>query len=128
MAHKKSASAETTAVQASFVHEGRTYESRLVNCGKRNCSYCHPPDLLPRPTHGPYWYLCGTRNGRWSRIYLGKNLDTSRYVNDDGSIDWEHAKRPHSTRGRPPNLGAIPPGQLDALDELTLQEAPTDET
>ena len=68
----------------------RVYELRYVRCGRLNChtcfnrgvSYCGPPG------HGPYWYLCATRKGRTVQIYIGKILDTSKYMTPEGDIDW----------------------------------------
>ena len=126
MATKTDDPPKSSAVRANFTHEGRVYESRLVLCGKRNCTKCFPPGGMPRPSHGPYWYLCGQRRGRWSRLYLGRQLDTQKFVAADGSIDWDNAKRPHSIPGRPPGLAATVPGQMDAIDDQTLAlPAPT---
>ena len=72
------------------VCSSRTYELRYNRCGKTNCQSCYHRslDYSGPPGHGPYWYLCVTRKGRSKRIYIGKTLDTSRWVLPDGSIDW----------------------------------------
>ena len=31
-------------------------------------------------------------HGRWQRIYLGKNLDTTKYITANDEIDWEAVK------------------------------------
>jgi hypothetical protein len=67
----------------------RTYEQRRNRCGRRNCRTCYGPpgDQGRRPGHGPYWYLIlSTRRGI-RRVYIGKNLDTARFINPDGSIN-----------------------------------------
>lgn len=64
-----------------------TYERCLVDCGKKNCSRCRPPDGR-RPSHGPYWYLCFVYKGKWRRIYIGKNLSTTLFIDSDGRVDW----------------------------------------
>jgi len=67
----------------------RTYEQRRNRCGRRNCQRCYGPpgDQGRRPGHGPYWYLIlSTRRGI-RRIYIGKDLDTTRHINPDGSIN-----------------------------------------
>jgi len=74
-----------------FKQGGRTYESRLNDCGKINCQKCGG-DGTRAPSHGPYWYLCVNMRGKWVRIYLGKELDTKKYVTPEGQIDWEALK------------------------------------
>lgn len=68
----------------------RTYEQRFNLCHRKNCHTCYgrQPDYAGPPGHGPYWYLCVTIRHRWTRIYIGKELDTTKYVLPDGSIDW----------------------------------------
>jgi len=70
---------------------GRYYEQRLVRCGKENCSRCNGG--TKPPGHGPYWYLVVTKGPRTRRIYLGKDLDTRRYVDQEGRIDWRSVER-----------------------------------
>jgi len=72
----------------SFKVKNRTYERRLVDCGKSNCQRCGGDDTR-KPSHGPYWYLCIARKSKWYRVYLGKELDTGRFIKADGRIDWE---------------------------------------
>lgn len=77
-------------IKQSLVVGTRTYEQRYNRCGKRNCRTCYhrPADYCGPPGHGPYWYLCITFNGRWRRLYIGKELDTAKFIQADGSIDW----------------------------------------
>jgi hypothetical protein len=42
--------------------------------------------------HGPYWYLIVPGGYRPTRVYIGKTLDTQRYVRDDGEVDWAAIK------------------------------------
>lgn len=109
-------------VVSAFWHRSRRYEQRLVNCGKSNCSKCHPPGAIARPTHGPYWYLCARRGHKWRRIYLGKELDTEKYIDNDGNIDWTQIghRRAKGTPGE--GSSTIEPGQLDILDENAIQQ------
>lgn len=75
----------------SFITAGRTYEQRFTRCHKLNCTICFPT-TQPWPNtvgHGPYWYLCFHHGKGWTRIYLGKVLDTNRFILADGSIDFE---------------------------------------
>lgn len=74
-------------VIATVTVNGRSYEQALGDCGKPRCTRCNPPTGRA-PSHGPYWYLLGYRNGGRSRIYLGKELDTTRYASPSGGIDW----------------------------------------
>ena len=69
---------------------GRTYELRHVRCGRQNCSTCYHRGLnyAGPPGHGPYWYLCTTRGSRTVQMYVGKILDTAKWMTADGSIDW----------------------------------------
>lgn len=75
-------------VVATIKAEGRVYVRQFVDCGKKNCSRCRTPDGRAG-SHGPYWYLCATRRGKWRRVYVGKNLDTGRFMLPDGRIDWQ---------------------------------------
>lgn len=104
------------ATVTTFKEGDRTYERKYVDCGKDNCSYCNT-DLGRIPSHGPYWYLCVPKNGVWYRIYLGKELDTKRFVRDNGTIDWPavKARRRKKLEGKH-NTKAIP-GQEDAVDK-----------
>lgn len=68
----------------------RTYECRYNRCGKKNCRVCYhrSPEYCGPPGHGPYWYLCITQKGRWRRLYIGKELDTAKFIKPDGAVDW----------------------------------------
>jgi len=79
-----------------FTDNGRVYERSIVDCGKANCSRCNSP-AGRRPSHGPYWYLCATHGGAWRRVYLGRILDTSRFIAPDGSVDWLAVSNRHSS-------------------------------
>lgn len=86
MLQPDSQSSHTSAVAESFYVNGRRYISRFADCGKENCKRCGGAGVR-RASHGPYWYLCVTIDGRWVQIYLGKNLDTTRFVTAQGNID-----------------------------------------
>lgn len=73
------------AVVESFKFKNRVYELRLNACGKKNCSTCQ--GNIPR--HGPYWYLCIPWGGKWRRIYIGKELDTTKFIGPNGKIDMD---------------------------------------
>jgi hypothetical protein len=75
----------------SFSSGGRTYEQRYTCCHKENCKSCNPPnpDFSGPIGHGPYWYLCFRHGKGWTRVYLGKVLNTLKFVLADGSIDFE---------------------------------------
>lgn len=116
MATKNPRSA-SSCVTAAFRAQGRSYEQRRVNCGKPNCGKCNPPGGDSRPSHGPYWYLCVRRNHRWRRVYLGKELDTQKYIDNDGNVDFDQIchRRPKGTPGE--GMSAVEPGQRDMLDD-----------
>lgn len=82
------APSRTSAVVSAFSQSGRHYESRRNDCGKLNCTKCGGEGRRT-PSHGPYWYLCAMRRGQWHRIYLGKELDTTKYVTPNGQVDWK---------------------------------------
>jgi len=90
----------------------RTYERKYVDCGKPNCGSCNTASGS-FPSHGPYWYLCVPRAGKWTRIYLGKECDTTRYITPDGQIDWQaiknKPKRRRLAKHTPTPTGADPP-------------------
>jgi hypothetical protein len=91
MSEPKSPDSSHNPVLSTFKQAGRTYEQRLTDCGKPNCLRCGGSG--PRvASHGPYWYLCVLMNHHWVRIYLGRELDTKRYIAPDGQIDWEALK------------------------------------
>ncbi|MBA7705383.1 hypothetical protein ES703_114211 [subsurface metagenome] len=82
----------------------RYYELRLVDCGKKTCRACNTPDGR-HPSHGPYWYMRATRPGSGRKrpsIYLGKELDTARFVMKDGSINWD------AVDNKPPPIAPAP--------------------
>ena len=84
----------------SFKIGERTYERQLVDCGKKNCSRCRTPTGRAG-SHGPYWYMCALWQGKWRRVYIGKNLDTTRFILPDGAVDWAMALRlPSGCAGR----------------------------
>lgn len=113
----------TSALVSSFRHKGRFYEHRLVSCGKPNCTRCFPPGRPPVPSHGPYWYLCAQRNRRWRRVYLGKELDTERFANNTGGVDW-HKVGHRRTKGTPDEgMSSTPPGQGDMIDNAALAQS-----
>jgi len=68
----------------------RTYELRYVRCGKTTCHTCYNrgANFAGPPGHGPYWYLCATRKGRTVQMYVGKTLDTAKWMTPAGEIDW----------------------------------------
>jgi hypothetical protein len=78
----------------------RTYEQRWNLCGKKTCTVCYPPHevAVGRCGHGPYWYLCLQHGRRWLRLYIGKVLNTERYIKGDGTLDWEMVRREKSDR------------------------------
>jgi hypothetical protein len=82
-------SADSMVLQVIDVGE-RHYELRYNRCGKSNCRVCvGAKELRPGPPgHGPYWYLCFTASGCWVRLYLGKELDTKRWVTAEGQVDY----------------------------------------
>lgn len=73
-------------VMQSVTIKGMLYQSRLVNCGKKNCTRCNPKEG-PQQLHGPYWYLCVSTQYGYRRLYLGKSLDPNKFRNADGSVD-----------------------------------------
>lgn len=100
-------------VQSHFSIRDRHYEARLVDCGKPNCTKCGGRGRR-HPSHGPYWYLCYTHQARWYRQYLGKEVDTSRFVTAHGNLDIIalRAKR-RNRRIQPAEKSHEIPGQLE---------------
>jgi len=98
----------TSAVVESFWVHNHRYISRYADCGKPNCKRCGATG--PRnASHGPYWYLCFTdEHGRWQQIYLGKTVDTSRFVTSQGNLDLAAIRAWRSRRRDRP--AAKPPG------------------
>ena len=78
----------------------RTYECRYTLCHKPTCKTCYgrQEDYIGPPGHGPYWYLCVTTGRRWTRVYIGKTLDTTRFIRPDGEIDWPQIKERRRAR------------------------------
>lgn len=78
----------------------RIYELRLNRCGKPKCRVCYPPGGAGdgMPGHGPYWYMQVTQGALFRRFYIGKDLDTSKYVNADGQPDWAEYLRTKQAR------------------------------
>lgn len=68
----------------------RLYEQRYTRCNKPKCRTCHPtnPEFSGPRAHGPYWYLCFRHDKGWSRVYLGKELDTKLFITPEGTIDY----------------------------------------
>ncbi len=98
---------EGPAVVESFRFQNRIYELRRNSCGKKNCATCDGV----RPAHGPYWYLCVSCRRRWTRIYLGKDLDTRKFVNEDGTIAHPAGRTLRPEEIPPPGLEVDEPGQ-----------------
>ena len=120
------------AVVESFKFKGRVYELRLNSCGKQNCHTC----LGNIPKHGPYWYLCVPWGGKWRRIYIGKDLDTTKYIEPDGKVfsaksirNWQKALTTSGAIDRPatPRDDSKPsePHQADMLEEAAAQPPST---
>ncbi|MBA7695814.1 hypothetical protein ES703_104453 [subsurface metagenome] len=106
----------TKATVNAFSIGSRHYEQRFNDCGKINCNKCGGSG--PRhPSHGPYWYLCVLAKGAWRRIYLGKELDTTRFVNDDGTIDWAAVKQKRILKTYTEQTNVEAPGQLNCAGE-----------
>lgn len=101
------------AVVQSFPFHGRIYELRKNSCGRKNCATCGGS----RPAHGPYWYMCISRKGKWRRIYIGKDLDTTKFITADGKIKLP-VKQSLRAEETPPVLVADDhPGQTRLFDE-----------
>lgn len=92
MSAQQPAPATTRATIAAFEIGPRHYESRLNDCGKANCKRCGGTGKR-HPSHGPYWYMCVMSRGSWRRVYLGKELDTTKYVNGNGTVDWDAVRK-----------------------------------
>lgn len=71
----------------SFRQGARSYELGRTDCGKSNCSGCSLP-MGRKASHGPYWYLCAVRDGKWKRVYLGREIDSTKWILPDGQVDW----------------------------------------
>lgn len=90
MAGRKGAPSVLSMIVQAIDVGGRHYECRLNRCGKRGCRVCDSAIAPPgkAPGHGPYWYLVAQSRGKTRRLYIGKELDTSKYVTPGGFIDW----------------------------------------
>jgi hypothetical protein len=79
----------------------RLYEQRMNRCGKRICRICYPPGGSGDgvPGHGPYWYMCLQVKGKFRRFYIGKTLDTAKYVGADGRVDFAAYKNRGKGKG-----------------------------
>lgn len=95
--------------------EERVYERRYVQCGRAGC-WCASGSKDGKPGHGPYWYVCGADGGRWRKLYLGRELDTSAWRGEDGAIDWQA----YDDNRRPGNVANVDEdgwdGSLEAQD------------
>jgi len=98
-------------VVASFSAPGRHYEARLNDCGKVNCSKCGGAGRRT-PSHGPYWYLCVQSRGQWRRIYLGKELDTARFITSNGRVDWDAIKAARKKKNATAIAADPPKGEI----------------
>lgn len=111
------------ATVTTFKQGNRTYEQKYVDCGKDNCSMCNTASGR-YPSHGPYWYLCIPRNGKWYRIYLGKECNTKRFVRADGSINWQEVQqRRHKKLEGKHDPNSIP-GQENLVNRAAPDSAP----
>lgn len=105
---------DSPAVVTVFREGRRTYERRYVDCGKTNCRRC--TTAAGRiASHGPYWYLCFARRGKWYRVYLGKILDTSRFITSAGDIDWNAIRNRRRTNAGDEGMSDSIPGQEDCV-------------
>jgi len=105
----------TQATVAAFEVAGRHYEARLNDCGKINCRKCGGAGRR-HPSHGPYWYLCVMSRGSWRRIYLGKDLDTTKYVDPTGHIDWAAVRNKRARKNTTEATNHDVPGQTNIYD------------
>ena len=84
----------------------RVYVLRYVSCRSARCKRC-----VGGPAHGPYWYMLVHGFGRRLTVYIGRNLDTTKYVTDGGNFDamrWadDRARKRHEATIR--NVGGTP--------------------
>jgi len=78
-----------TVVQTVRGRLGR-YDLIYTMCCRKNCKTCYGETRavdLPMG-HGPYWYLTVQVRGVPRRLYIGKVLDTTKYMGPDGRVDW----------------------------------------
>lgn len=111
----------SSAVVTTFKQGKRTYERRYIDCGKQNCRRCTTATGRVA-SHGPYWYLCFARKGKWFRVYLGKVLDTSRFITPAGDIDWDAIRDRRRTKEGDEGLSNEPPGQGDVISRAPSNE------
>ena len=106
-----------------FMSKGVLYEARWVTCRKVNCSKCHIQGKFI-PKHGPYWYMTFTNKGRTRRVYIGLNLDTTKFRHPNGQIDlakiYSRAKKAPKTT----LLNDNPPDQLEVFPDAPETETP----
>jgi len=99
----------------------RTYELRWVCCRKTNCKKCYTPNGWV-PSHGPYWYLCYSTARKTHRLYIGKNLNTQKYIGADGRINFGAVNAVRKRTMDPITINEHQmPGQLDAIREAPPQ-------
>lgn len=103
------------ATVTTFKQGNRTYEQKYVDCGKDNCTMCNTASGR-YPSHGPYWYLCIPKNGKWYRIYLGKECDTQRFLKPDGSINWHEVQQRRHKKSEGKHDTKALPGQEDLVN------------
>jgi len=105
---------QAMSIQTVTLHN-RSYELRLTRCGKRNCRVCYdrPPNSWRPPGHGPYWYLAFSSgiNQQWRRIYIGKTLDTARFITPEGQIDFAAIDAARRVRRNKRNAQPTAPNQ-----------------
>jgi len=89
MSSPRGAPSAASMIVQSVTVAGRTYELRRNRCGKHNCRTCYGPHLNGehRPGHGPYWYLIIVHPRGVRRIYVGKELNTQKFLLPDGTLD-----------------------------------------
>lgn len=104
-------------------HRGATYELRLVCCNKQNCTKCNDNGRM-RPSHGPYWYLCYTSHSKTCRAYLGKDLDTTLFRDENGHISIALIRAGKPKRSPVPIGHVGGPAQVDMLEHPPDPDAP----
>jgi hypothetical protein len=99
---------------------GTRYELRYTRCGKQTCSHCSPnaADLYGHVGHGPYWYLCLIVHKKPVRVYIGHDLDTSRFRTVDGNLDWPAIFKVKTNRATQKSPTCTPPPQLTPIQQI----------
>lgn len=106
---------------------GVVYEQRFNTCGKKNCARCNGTAETVLG-HGPYWYFCITLRGKWFRIYMGKNLDTSKYRDAEGEPDWNAIRaRRKGRRSHPATEDHTPPADPEPALQGEKDRTPPDD-